>query len=108
MRHFVDPSLAVAALDASPAALAADLEFFGFLFESMVIRDLRVYAQASDTEVFHYREKNGLEVDAIVTTADGRWAAFEIKLGDRWVADGMKNLRRLAKRMENGETEGGD
>ena len=103
MRHFVDPSLAVAALGASPAALVADLEFFGFLFESMVIRDLRVYAQASDAEVFHYREKDGLEVDAIVTTADGRWAAFEIKLGDRWVADGMKNLRRLAKRMENSD-----
>ena len=83
--------------------LVADLEFFGFLFESMVIRDLRVYAQASDAEVFHYREKDGLEVDAIVTTADGRWAAFEIKLGDRWVADGMKNLRRLAKRMENSD-----
>ena len=103
VRHFVDPSLAVAALGASPAALAADLEFFGFLFESMVIRDLRVYAQASDAEVFHYREKDGLEVDAIVTTTDGRWAAFEIKLGDRWVADGMKNLRRLAKRMEKSD-----
>ncbi len=103
VRHFVDPSLAVAALGASPAALAADLEFFGFLFESMVIRDLRVYAQASDAEVFHYREKDGLEVDAIVTTTDGRWAAFEIKLGDRWVADGMRNLRRLTKRMEKSD-----
>ena len=103
VRHFVDPSLAVAALGASPAALVANLEFFGFLFESMVIRDLRVYAQASDAEVFHYREKDGLDVDAVVTTADSRWAAFEIKLGDRWVADGMKNLRRLAKRMENSD-----
>ena len=103
VRHFVDPSLAVAALGASPAALEADLEFFGFLFESMVIRDLRVYAQASDAEVFHYREKDGLEVDAVVATADSRWAAFEIKLGDRWVADGMKNLRRLAKRMESSD-----
>ena len=103
VRHFVDPSLAVAALRASPAQLAADLEFFGFLFEAMVIRDLRVYAQASDAEVFHYREKDGLEVDAIVEAADGRWAAFEIKLGDRWVDHGMKNLRRLAKRMENSD-----
>ena len=103
VRHFVDPSLAVAALGASPAALVANLEFFGFLFESMVIRDLRVYAQAADAEVFHYREKDGLEVDAVVATADSRWAAFEIKLGDRWVADGMKNLRRLAKRMENSD-----
>ena len=103
VRHFVDPSLAVAALRASPAQLAADLGFFGNLFEAMVIRDLRVYAQASDAEVFHYREKDGLEVDAIVEAADGRWAAFEIKLGDRWVDDGMKNLRRLAKRMENSD-----
>ena len=105
VRHFVDPSLAVAALGgrASPAALAADLGFFGFLFESMVIRDLRIYAQAADAEVFHYREKDGLEVDAVVEAADGRWAAFEIKLGNRWVDDGARNLRRLAKRMANSD-----
>ena len=105
VRHFVDPSLAVAALGgrASPATLAADLGFFGFLFESMVIRDLRIYAQAADAAVFHYREKDGLEVDAVVEAADGRWAAFEIKLGDRWVDDGARNLRRLAKRMANSD-----
>ena len=105
VRHFVDPSLAVAALGgrASPAALAADLGFFGFLFESMVIRDLRIYAQAADAEVFHYREKDGLEVDAVVEAADGRWAAFEIKLGNRWVDDGARNLRRLARRMANSD-----
>ena len=105
VRHFVDPSLAVAALGgrASPATLAADLGFFGFLFESMVIRDLRIYAQAADAAVFHYREKDGLEVDAVVEAADGRWAAFEIKLGNRWVDDGVRNLRRLARRMANSE-----
>ena len=65
----------------------------------MVVRDLRVYAQAADAQVFHYREKGGLEVDAIVEAADGRWAAFEIKLGERWVEDGAKNLRKLASRM---------
>ena len=99
VRHFVDPSLAVAALGASPKKLVADLEFFGFLFESLVVRDLRIYAQAADAEVFHYREKDGLEVDAIVETADGRWAAFEIKLGTRWVDHGARNLRRLAQRL---------
>ena len=99
VRHFVDPSLAVAALRTSPQALLADLNYFGFLFESMVIRDLRVYAQAIDAQVFHYREKDGLEVDAIVEAADGRWAAFEIKLGERWVEEGAANLRRLAKRL---------
>ncbi len=97
-RHFVDPSLAVAALRATPDRLLEDLRFLGFLFESMVIRDLRIYAQANDAEVFHYREKGGLEVDAIVQAADGRWAAFEIKLGQRRVEEGAKNLRRLAQR----------
>ena len=105
VRHFVDPSLAVAALRTSPKALLADLEYLGFLFESMVIRDLRIYAQTVDAQVFHYREKDGLEVDAVVETADGRWAAFEIKLGERWVEEGAANLRRLAKRMA--ETEHG-
>ena len=102
VRHFVDPSLAVAALRATPQRLLDDLEYFGFLFESMVIRDLRVYAQAAEAEVFHYREKGGLEVDAIVESDDGRWAAFEVKLGERWVEEGAANLRRLAQRMERG------
>ena len=105
VRHFVDPSLAVAALRATPARLTADLEFLGLLFESMVIRDLRVYAQAADAQVFHYREKEGLEVDAIVEAPDGRWAAFEIKLGERWVEDGARNLRKLASRMEHSDHE---
>ena len=103
VRHFVDPSLAVAALRATPPRLTVDLEFLGLLFESMVIRDLRVYAQAADAQVFHYREKEGLEVDAIVEAADGRWAAFEIKLGERWVEEGAKNLRKLAGRMEHSD-----
>ncbi len=103
IRHFVDPSLAVAALRATPARLMADLEFLGLLFESMVIRDLRVYAQAVDARVSHYREKEGLEVDAVVETADGRWAAFEVKLGERWVEDGARNLRKLAQRMEHSD-----
>lgn len=100
VRHFVDPSLAVAALRATPERLLQDLRFFGFLFESLVVRDLRVYAQAADAEVFHYREKDGLEVDAVVETADGRWAAFEVKLGERWVEQGAQNLRRLADRIK--------
>ena len=75
-----------------------DLRFLGLLFESLVLRDLRIYAQANDAEVFHYREKGGLEVDAVVEAADGRWAAFEIKLGQRGVDQGAKNLRRMAQR----------
>ena len=104
VRHFVDPSLAVAALRATPARLTADLEFLGLLFESLVVRDLReIYAQAADAQVFHYREKDGLEVDAVVEAADGRWAAFEIKLGERWVDEGARSLRRLRGRLEQSD-----
>lgn len=81
IRHLADPALAIAALKASPARLLIALGWFGFLFESMVIRDLRVYASAFEAEVFHYRDENGLEVDAIIEMPDGRWAAFEVKLG---------------------------
>ena len=103
VRHFVDPSLAVAAMRATPGRLLADLAYFGFLFESLVIRDLRVYAQAADARVYHYREKDGLEADAVVETADGRWAAFEIKLGERWIPDAQQNLRRLADRVADSD-----
>ena len=103
VRHFVDPSLAVAALQVTPPRLMDDLQFLGLLFESLVVRDLRVHTQAADAQVFHYREKDGLEVDAIIEAADGRWAAFEIKLGERWVEEGARNLRRLARRMEQSD-----
>lgn len=99
VRHFVDPSVAVAALRTTPESLLRDLEFLCFLFESMVIRDLRIYAQAADARVYHYREQDGLEIDAIVETAGGRWAAFEIKLGERRVAEGAKSLTKLAERV---------
>lgn len=102
VRHFVDPSLATAALGIAPERLLDDLKYLGFLFEAMVVRDLRVYAQAADAEVHHYREKGGLEVDAVVETDDGRWAAFEVKLGERWFEEGAANLRRLALRMKKG------
>ena len=99
VRHFVDPSLATAALRVTPTRLLRDPEAFGLLFESMVVRDLRVYAQATDAEVFHYREKDGLEVDAIVEDGEGRWAAFEVKLGESRIKEGMANLEKVAKRM---------
>ncbi len=100
VRHFTDPSLAAAALRASPARLLQDTKTLGLLFESMVIRDLRVYAQAADAEVYHYRDKDGLEVDAIVQAMDGRWAAFEVKLGSQRVDEGTRNLLRLAQRVD--------
>ena len=100
VRHFVDPSLAVAALGADPDRLLKDFKFLGLLFESMVVRDLRVYAQAADAEVFHYREDGRLEIDAVVQARDGRWAAFEVKLGPRRVEEGARNLLRLAERVD--------
>ncbi len=81
IRHLADPALAVAAVKASPARLLADLNWFGFLFESMVVRDLRVYAEALEAQVFHYRDESGLEADVIIEMPDGKWAAFEVKLG---------------------------
>lgn len=99
-RHFVDPSLAVASLHARPERLLDDLNFMGLLFESLVIRDLRVYTQALDAEVFHYRDEVGLEVDAIVQVGDGRWAAFEIKLGARLIDEAAKNLLAFTRKVD--------
>lgn len=99
-RHFVDPSLAVAALGASPVSLRADLRTFGLLFESLVVRDLRVYAQALDAELWHYRDESDLEVDAIVTAQDGRWAAIEIKLGPGQIDAAAASLLRFADRVD--------
>lgn len=98
-RHFVDPSLAVAALGASREMLVEDLNFFGLLFESLVVRDLRVYAQAIDGNVFHYRDQTGLEVDAIVDTGE-RWGAFEVKLGANRIAEAATNLLKFARRVD--------
>lgn len=99
-RHFVDPSLAVAALRVTPERLLSDLNFLGFLFESLAVRDLRIYAQHIEGSVLQYRDSTGLEVDAIVETADGRWAAFEIKLGGKLVEDGASNLTTFINRVD--------
>lgn len=103
-RHFVDPSLAAAALRADPPALIRDLNFMGFLFESLVVRDLRVYAQPLDSEVQHYRDSGGLEVDAIVAGGDS-WGAFEIKLGGGQAIDeAAAALRKFADRIDTTRT----
>jgi hypothetical protein len=101
VRHLADPALAVTAMGASPARLLRDLNLMGLLFESMVVRDLRVYADALDAHVFHYRDEKGLEADAVLELPDGRWAAFEIKLGSSpEVVDGAAvALRRLAEKI---------
>jgi len=99
-RHFVDPSLAMAALGALPERLLADLNLFGLLFESLVVRDLRVFAQPLDGVVYHYRDSYGLEVDAIVQLSDGRWGAFEVELGAGLVEGGAATLLDFASRID--------
>lgn len=99
-RHFVDPSLAVAALGVNPARLLADPETLGLLFESLVIRDLRIYGQAVDAFVSHYRESSGLEADAILQRRDGSWAALEVKLGQNGIDAAAASLRRVADHID--------
>jgi len=98
--HFVDPSLSAAALDAGPERLLDDLEFFGLLFESLVIRDLRIYAQPLGGTVYYYRDETGLEVDAVVETNDGRWGAFEVKLGPGRIDEGAENLLDFVEKVD--------
>jgi predicted AAA+ superfamily ATPase len=100
VRHFVDPSLAVAAVRANPARLKRDLEWTGLLFENLVVRDIRVFAEALGGQVFSYRDESGLEADAVIETKDGRWAAFEVKLGQAQIEDAAQNLIRLKGRID--------
>ena len=93
--HLADPALAVAALGATPERLAHDPEFFGQVFESMVVHDLRAYAQANDGRLYHYRDNTGLEVDAIIEYSWREWAAIEVKLGHKEVELAERNLLRL-------------
>ena len=94
-RHFVDPSIATAVLRIAPDAILKDFETFGLLFESLCTRDMRIYAQVNDGEVFHYRDKNGLEADMIVSLKDGRWGAIEVKLGNKQIEVAANNLLKL-------------
>jgi predicted AAA+ superfamily ATPase len=99
-RHFVDPSIAVAALRTSPAGLLGDFETLGLLFESLCVRDLRIYASAHDGELFHYRDKSGLEADAVVNLKDGRWGAVEVKMGVKEIDDAARHLISLAQKID--------
>jgi predicted AAA+ superfamily ATPase len=98
-RHFVDPSIAAAVLRANSKSLLQDFNTFGLLFESLCIRDLRVYAQSIDGEVFHYRDKSGLEADAIVHLKDGRWGAVEVKMGAKEIEKAAENLKILRNKI---------
>jgi len=100
-RYFVDPSIAAAALGLGPGDLMDDLRTFGMLFETLAMRDLRVYSQALDGEVFHYRDANGLECDAVVHLRNGRYGLVELKLGGRELVEkGAATLKKLASILD--------
>lgn len=100
-RYFVDPSIAVAALGIGPDDLINDLETFGLLFETMCVRDLRVYADAIDGTVYHYRDKNGLECDAVLHLRNGSYGLIEIKLGGGMAIEkGVETLKALADKID--------
>lgn len=103
-RHFCDPSLALGALGMTAKKLSSDLEFLGMLFESVVIRDLRVYAWAAGGSVSHYRDATGHEIDAIVDFPDGRWGAFEVKMGMGSVDKAAASLLALAAKIDTSKT----
>ena len=99
-RCFVDPSIAVAALGLSPEMLELDLNTFGFIFECLCMRDLKAYSQAMGGQLSYYRDRTGLEADAVLHLADGRYALVECKLGSREIDDGAKHLLEIKELVE--------
>ncbi|HET8809744.1 MAG TPA: DUF4143 domain-containing protein [Flavobacteriaceae bacterium] len=94
-RHFTDVGLAVAVLGLDKKKLLNDLNFAGFLFESLVTHELRIYGQANDAKVYHYRDSSGLEVDSIVQKYNGDWCAFEVKLGTGQIEEAAASLHKF-------------
>ena len=100
-RYYVDPSIAVAALGVGPQDLLADLKTFGFLFETLCVRDLRVFAYGLNGSVYHYRDKDGLECDAVIHLRNSSYGLVEIKLGgDKLIEEGATNLKILANKLD--------
>jgi predicted AAA+ superfamily ATPase len=99
-RHFADVSLAVATLGLDKESLLNDLKYTGFLFESLAVHELRVYAQANDAKVYHYRDSSGLEIDAIVQKHNRDWCAFEIKLGTGQIEEAVASLQKFVSKLD--------
>lgn len=100
-RYFVDPSIAAAALGLGPQDLMYDLNTYGLLFETMAVRDLRVYAESLDGRVYHYRDHNGLECDTVIHLRNGHYGLIEIKLGgDTLIDEGAQTLKKLAGKID--------
>ena len=100
-RYFVDPSIATAVMGLGPMDLMNDLNTFGLVFETLCMRDLRVYADALNGKVYHFRDKNGLECDAVIHLRNGSYGLVEIKLGgDNLIKEGMASLKALAGKID--------
>ena len=99
-RHFTDPSLAAAAIGATPQMLRYDLNTFGYLFEALCVRDLRIYSDNYDGKVYHYHDERDNEADAVVELPDGRWGLFEIKVGFHQVESAAQELIRLSSKFK--------
>ena len=101
-RYYIDPSIAVAALGVGPSDLLNDLKTFGFLFETLCVRDLRVYADALNGNVYHYRDKEGQECDAVIHLRNGKYGLIEIKLGgEKSIDEGAKSLKALERKIDS-------
>lgn len=99
-RHFADPSLACALLKLTPEALLNDLETLGFMFEALCERDLRIYAESFGGTLYHYQDYKNREIDAVIELPDGKWAAFEIKLGANQIDQAAANLKQIQREFE--------
>lgn len=99
-KYFVDPSIATAVLDMKPSDLINDLNTFGFMFESLCMRDLKVYTQSYDGNISFYRDETDFEVDAIIRTTSGKWGAIEIKLGAGYIEEAARNLLKFKERVD--------
>lgn len=101
-RYFIDPSIATAALGMGPKDLINDMETFGFIFETLAIRDLRVYADALDGKVYHYRDKNNLECDAVIHLRNGSYGLVEVKIGGaELIKEGAISLKTLSSKIDS-------
>ena len=99
-RYFVDPSIGIAAQGLGPNDLINDLNTLGFYFEAMCVRDLRVFADALDGKVYHFRDKSGMECDAVIHLRNGNYGLVEIKLGgEKLINEGVENLIKLEKKL---------
>lgn len=99
-KYFVDPSIGTAILEISPADLIKDLKTFGFMFESLCIRDLKIYTQIYGSEISFYRDEKDFEVDAIIRTPNGKWGAIEIKLGAGYINEAANNLLKFKEKID--------